>query len=123
MSKEAVTVAITSMLTRIGQETLTFSGKSMRRGGLTHAKRQGVHEELRRLQSGHKSIANRIYEHPSSSEEEEGAEPVAAMLKPKGGWTIPDMYLFSRAFHNDADRQAPEPQPATTTGPWALPAD
>ena len=120
MSKEAVTVAITSMLTKIGQETLTFSGKSMRRGGLTHAKRQGVHEELRRLQSGHKSAANRIYEHPSSSEEEEGAEPITAMLKPRGGWTIPDLYLFSRSFHNETDYQAPVQQPApAATAAWA----
>jgi hypothetical protein len=121
MSKEAVTVAITSLLNRIGQETLTFSGKSMRRGGLTHAKRQGVHEELRRLQSGHKSAANRVYEHSSSSDEEEGAEQVTVMLKPKGGWTTPDLYLFSRAFHNEpnytATRQPAGEPTATTT--WA----
>ena len=97
LTERAVTVAVEQLLTAVGQDATTFSGKCLRRGGLSTAKMAGIPEDLRRLQSGHKSKANRIYE--DSSMEEDGEEAHVVMQKPASGWGVEDRYMFSKAFH------------------------
>ena len=100
-SKSAVSTAITRMLTCINEDPTAFQGKSLRKGGLTAAKKAGIPEELRRKQSGHASAANRIYEQGASSEGEDGEDAATAPIiqKPPGGWSLADLYRFSKVFH------------------------
>ena len=77
MSAQSICEAMDTGLNAINCDSAGFSGKSMRRGGLSVAWSGGVPEDLRRMQSGHESECNRRYE-------------VA---------TSPDMlYEFSKAF-------------------------
>lgn len=76
MTKNSVRVAIDQVLSGIGLDTAGYSGKSMRKGGLSQAANAGVPEELRTRQSGHLSVANRRYE----------------------SYTPTQLYRFSQAF-------------------------
>ena len=100
-SKSAVSTAITKLLTCINEDPTAYQGKSLRKGGLTAAKKAGIPEELRRKQSGHTSAANRIYEKGMTSEEEDVEDAVVAppIQKPLGGWSLADLYRFSKVFH------------------------
>ena len=76
-----------------------FTAKSMRRGGLSTAKRAGIPAALRREQSGHKSSSNEVYESPTDSDEDE-IEGVSDLpvARPAGGWRPEHLYCFARAF-------------------------
>lgn len=62
LSTAMITTAVRHTLTRIGIEPSPFSSRSLRKGGLTIALNAGLTEDLRTLQSGHHSTANRLYE-------------------------------------------------------------
>ena len=55
LSKASVTKALTTLLDAIGADHRSYSTKSMRRGGLSTAKRAGIPRALRMAQSGHRS--------------------------------------------------------------------
>jgi len=96
MSKDAVGDALAFLLTTINVPVAGFSSKSMRRGGLSQAKRAGIPAEVRRLQSGHKSNANKVYESDEDTDEER-CDP-ALRVRPRNGWQPEHIYHVSRAF-------------------------
>ena len=102
-SKTAVSLAISKLLQCVGEDAFAYTGKSMRKGGLTAAKKAGIPEDLRRAQSGHAGCSNRIYE-MDSSPDEDAISPLLhdgpIMQEPRGGWSVPHKYLFSRVFHH-----------------------
>jgi hypothetical protein len=102
-SKAAVSSAITKLLQCVGEDTFAYTGKSMRKGGLTAAKKAGIPEDLRRAQSGHAGPSNRVYE-VDSSPDEDTISPLLhdgpIMRAPPGGWSVSHKYLFSRVFHH-----------------------
>ena len=107
-SKSAVNTAITRLLHCVGEDALAYTSKSMRKGGLTAAKKAGIPEDLRRAQSGHAGRSDRVYEIDSSPDEDEA--PTSRLLHDSpgcharttgpGGWSIEHKYLFSRVFHH-----------------------
>ena len=99
LSTDSVQSAITSLLPRIGVAPGGFTAKSMRRGGLSTAKRAGIPAALRREQSGHRSSSNKAYESPTDSDEEESGRVCSLpTTRPPGGWQPEHLYCFSRAF-------------------------
>ena len=96
MSKQAIGVAISALLQQVGVPVVGFSSKSMRKGGLSAAKRAGIPADLRRAQSGHKSTAHTVYESESDTDDEQC--PLDLKVRPRGGWTVSQLYHFSRSF-------------------------
>ena len=99
LNADSVRKALTNLLQRIGVAPGGFTAKSMRRGGLSTAKRAGIPAALRREQSGHKSSSNEVYESPTDSDEDE-IEGVSDLpvARPAGGWRPEHLYCFARAF-------------------------
>ena len=95
LSKHTVGAAVTDLLERIQADHKHCTSKSMRRGGLSTAKRAGIPKTLRMAQSGHRSQAHKVYESDSSSGDEAPGVPRAA---PQEGWRLEDLYHFSRQF-------------------------
>ncbi len=95
LNKGSVAKAMTSLLDAIGADHRAYSTKSMRRGGLSTAKRAGVCKTLRMAQSGHRSKAHAVYESDSSSGEDAVGVP---RTMPRGGWRTEDLYHFRRQF-------------------------
>lgn len=62
MSTALISQATRRVMMRLHVPTRGFSSRSLRKGGLTIALNAGVEESLCTLQSGHHSVANRIYE-------------------------------------------------------------
>ena len=96
MSKRMIGEAISTLLQRIGVSIAGFSSKSMRKGGLSAAKRAGIPADLRCAQSGHKSKAHTVYESDSDTDDEQC--PIDLKVRPKGGWNASHLYHFSRSF-------------------------
>ena len=96
MSKQAIGVAISALLQQVGVPVVGLSSKSMRKGGLSAAKRAGIPADLRRAQSGHKSNAHTVYESESDTDDEQC--PLDLQVRPRGGWTVSQLYHFSRSF-------------------------
>lgn len=97
LSKKSVGDALNRMLTRASFDTAGFASKSLRKGGLSTAKRAGLPSALRKLQSGHKSAAHKVYESGSDTDEE--LIPEVSRIEPKMGWSLRDLYRFSTCFH------------------------
>ena len=95
LSKHTIGAAVTNLLDQIQADHKHCTSKSMRRGGLSTAKRAGIPKALRMAQSGHRSQAHKAYESDSSSGDEAPGVPRAA---PQGGWRLEDLYQFSRQF-------------------------
>ena len=95
LSKTSVAKALTILLDAIGADHRSYSTKSMRRGGLSTAKRAGIPKALRMAQSGHRSRAHTVYESDSSSGEDAVGVPRSM---PRGGWRVEDLHHFSRQF-------------------------
>jgi hypothetical protein len=95
LNKRSVGKALTVLLDEIGADHRACSTKSMRRGGLSTAKRAGIPKALRMVQSGHRSKDHTVYESDSSS----GEDTVGVSRSmPRGGWRVEDLYHFSRQF-------------------------
>ena len=62
LSTAMITAAVRSTLNKIGVDPSPFSSCSLCKGGLTITLNAGLTEDLRTLQSGHHSTANRLYE-------------------------------------------------------------
>jgi len=62
ITSKHITNAIARMLTTSEVDDMGFTSKSMRKGGLSTAKRTGVSRALRCRQSGHQSNAHKSYE-------------------------------------------------------------
>jgi hypothetical protein len=95
LSKGSIGKALTALLDAIGADHRAYSTKSMRRGGLSTAKRAGIPKDLRMVQSGHRSKAHTVYESDSSSGEDAVGVPRSM---PRGGWRVEDLYHFSKQF-------------------------
>ena len=64
LSPKIMSTLLKQTLTSLHIQPTSFSASSMRRGGLTTACDAGIPEDIRTLQSGHSSQANRFYETP-----------------------------------------------------------
>ena len=95
LSKGSIAKVLVTVLDAIGADHRGYSTKSMRRGGLSTAKRAGVCKSLRMAQSGHRSKAHAVYESDSSSGEDAAGVP---QTMPREGWRPEDLYHFSRQF-------------------------
>jgi hypothetical protein len=95
LSKGSVAKVLVTVLDAIGADHRGCSTKSMRRGGLSTAKRAGICKSLRMAQSGHRSKAHAAYESDSSSGEDAVGVP---RTMPRGGWRPEDLYHFGRQF-------------------------
>jgi len=65
-----ITNAIARMLTAAHVDYTEFTSKSMRKGGLSTAKRAGVPKALWCQQSGHQSNAHKVYESDDDTDTE-----------------------------------------------------
>jgi len=65
-----ITNAIARMLTAAHVDYTEFASKSMRKGGLSTAKRAGVPKALWCQQSGHQSNAHKVYESDDDTDTE-----------------------------------------------------
>ena len=95
LSKGSVVKTLSNVLDVTNTHHPGGSTKSMRRGGLSTAKRVGICKSLWMTQSGHQSKPHTIYESDSSSGEDDPGVPRAM---PRGGWRVEDLYSFSRQF-------------------------
>ena len=97
LSKQSVGEALNRMLAQSSFEVTGFTSKSLRKGGLSTAKRAGLPAPLRKLQSGHRSAAHKVYE--SGSDTDEDRMPDVPRQEPRAGWSLRDLYRFSVCFH------------------------
>jgi len=98
ISMATVSAALQKLLLTMDVSPAGFTNKSMRRGGLTAAKKAGVPPALRKEQSGHKSAAHTAYESSSDSAEEEVVrQDDLPTERPRAGWQPEHLYRFSRA--------------------------
>jgi hypothetical protein len=95
LNKGSVAKVLTGLLDLTQADHRFSSTKSMRRGGLSTAKRAGIPKALRMEQSGHRSKAHTVYESDSSSGED---APGVPRVRLRGGWKAEDLYCFSRQF-------------------------
>lgn len=99
LGRDTVQSALLGLLTLTGALAAGFTGKAMRRGGLSTAKRAGIPPALRREQSGHRSLAHTRYESSSEDDAEgEGGSLDLPVDRPQGGWQVQHLYRFSQAF-------------------------
>ena len=99
LSREAVQTALLDLIRSAGALGTGYTGKALRRGGLSTAKRAGIPPALRREQSGHRSQAHKHYESSSDDDaEEEGVAPDLPTVRPQRGWQVQHLYRFSQAF-------------------------
>ena len=75
LSKSTISKVITALLLQAGIDDTGFTSKSMRKGGLSTAKRAGIPAALRKEQSNHVSRAHKVYEY-------DGAMPDIPRQKP-----------------------------------------
>ena len=97
LSKQSVGDALNRLLEQSSFEVAGFTSKSLRKGGLSTAKRAGLPAPLRKLHSGHKSAAHKVYESGSDTDEDRMKD--VPRLEPRAGWSLRDLYRFSVCFH------------------------
>ena len=97
LSKQSVGEALNRLLAQSSFDVAGFTSKSLRKGGLSTAKRAGLPAQLRKLQSGHRSAAHKVYE--SGSDTDEDRMPDVPRQEPRAGWSLRDLYRFSACFH------------------------
>jgi integrase len=91
-----ITNAIARMLTAAHVDDAGFTSKSMRKGGLSTAKRAGVPKALRCQQSGHQSNAHKVYESDDDTDTEGNQD--LPKNEPPGGFRKEHLYRFSQMF-------------------------
>jgi len=96
VSSKHITNAIARMLTIAQVDDVGFTSKSMRKGGLSTAKRAGVPKALRCQQSGHQSNAHKAYESDDSTDTEKNQD--LPRCEPPGGFRTNHLYRFSQVF-------------------------
>jgi len=96
ISPKHITNAIARMLTAADVDDTGFTSKSMRKGGLSTAKRAGVPKILRCQQSGHQSNAHKTYESDDATDTEHNQD--LPKHEPPGGFRKEHMYRFSQIF-------------------------
>ena len=88
LSKQSVGEALNRLLAQSSFEVAGFTSKSLRKGGLSTAKRAVLPAPLRKLQSGHRSAAHKVYE--SGSDTDEDRMPDVPRQDPRAGWSLRD---------------------------------
>jgi len=96
ISSKHITDAIAMMLTTSQVDDMGFTSKSMRKGGLSTAKRTGVPRALRCRQSGHQSNAHKSYESDDGTDTESNQD--SPRCDPPGGLRQYHLYRFSQVF-------------------------
>jgi hypothetical protein len=94
-SKHA-TNAINRMLLAADIDDTGFTSKSMRKGGLSTAKRAGIPCALRCHQSGHRSNAHKAYESDDETDTEHNQD--LPRHEPPGGFRTEHLYRSSKSF-------------------------
>ena len=90
ISSKHITNAIARMLTVVQVDNIGFTSKSMRKGGLSTAKRAGVPKALRCQQRGHQSNAHKTYESDDSTDTENNQD--LPRCEPPGGFRTNHLY-------------------------------
>ena len=91
-----ITNAIARMLTAAQVDDTGFTSKSMRKGGLSTAKRAGIPRALRCQQSGHQSTAHMVYESDDDTDSESNQD--LPKQEPPGGFRRGHLYRFLQMF-------------------------
>ena len=96
VTKHTLGKALTRVLRATDIDDTGFTSKSMRKGGLSTAKRAGIPAALRKRQSNHKSGAHKIYESATDTDEE--GMPDLPRTEPLHGYRTEHLYRFSKSF-------------------------
>jgi len=88
--------AIARMLIAAHVDDTGFTSKSMRKGGVSTAKRAGVPKALRCQRSGHQSNAHKVYESDDDTDTEGNQD--LPKDEPPGGFRREHLYRFSQMF-------------------------
>lgn len=96
VTKHTLGKALTRVLRATDIDDTGFTSKSMRKGGLSTAKRAGIPAALRKRQSNHKSGAHKIYESATDTDEE--GMPDIPRTEPLHGYRTEHLYRFSKSF-------------------------
>jgi len=96
ISSKHITSAIARMFTIAQVDDIGFTSKSMRKGGLSTAKRAGVPKALRCQQSGRQSNAHKAYEIDDSTDTENNQDLPRCELP--GDFRTNHLYRFSQVF-------------------------